>query len=160
MARTNNEVFDRPIKPGMARDLIAMVRDIAQYLTIRECCSVVAVVQNAIERMKQEKADYTAIADDADSCKADYLREIIESVPAADVAPVVHGRWLYKHRHRGGFRTYEGDDEFGEKHSVRVDERYEIDEPYCSECGKWNESVWLNYCPNCGAKMDGGADND
>ena len=40
-----------------------------------------------------EKADYTAIADDADSCKANYLREIIESVPAADVAPVVHGRW-------------------------------------------------------------------
>lgn len=39
-----------------------------------------------------EKADYTAIADDADSCKADYLREIIESVPAADVAPVVHGK--------------------------------------------------------------------
>ena len=36
-----------------------------------------------------EKADYTAIADDADSCKADYLREIIESVPAADVVSVV-----------------------------------------------------------------------
>ena len=36
-----------------------------------------------------EKADYTAIADDADSCKANYLREIIESVPAADVVPVV-----------------------------------------------------------------------
>lgn len=39
-----------------------------------------------------ENADYTAIADDADSCKVDYLREIIESVPAADVVPVVHCR--------------------------------------------------------------------
>lgn len=39
-----------------------------------------------------EKADYTLIANDADSCKADYLREIIESVPAADVVPVV--RWI------------------------------------------------------------------
>lgn len=39
-----------------------------------------------------EKADYTLIADDADSCKADYLREIIESVPAADAVPVV--RWI------------------------------------------------------------------
>lgn len=39
-----------------------------------------------------EKADYTLIADDADSYKSDYLREIIESVPAADVVPVV--RWI------------------------------------------------------------------
>lgn len=57
MARISNEVFDRPIKPRMARDLIAMVRDIAPYLTIGECCSIVAVVQNAIKRMEQEKDD-------------------------------------------------------------------------------------------------------
>lgn len=84
-----------------------------------------------------EKADCTAIADDADSCKADYLREIIESVPAADVVPVVHGWW-------------------------NADEN-------CSVCGenstegldatKWD--YWLpNYCPHCGAKMDGGANDD
>lgn len=36
-----------------------------------------------------EKADYTAVANDADSCNADYLREVIESVPAVDVVPVV-----------------------------------------------------------------------
>lgn len=57
MARISNEVLDRPIKPRMARDLIAMVRDIAPYLTIGECCSIVAVVQNAIKRMEQEKDD-------------------------------------------------------------------------------------------------------
>lgn len=79
----------------------------------------------------------------------------INSIPAADVAPVVHGRWIYKHRHRGGIRIYEGKDEMGETRRISVDERYEIDDPYCSECGKLNESVWLNYCPNCGAKMDG-----
>lgn len=88
------------------------------------------------------------------------IQDFLDNIPTADVAPVKRGRWLYKHRHRGGFRTYEGYDEFGEKHSVRVDERYEIDEPYCSECGKWNESVWLNYCPNCGAKMSGGKKDD
>ena len=54
MDRINNEVFDRPIKPGMARDLIAIVQDIAPYLTIGECYSIVVVVQNAIKRMKQE----------------------------------------------------------------------------------------------------------
>lgn len=53
MAQINNEVFDRPIKPA-ARALIATVRDIAPYLTIGECCSIVAVVQNAIKRMEQE----------------------------------------------------------------------------------------------------------
>lgn len=78
----------------------------------------------------------------------------INSIPAAAVAPVVHGRWIYKHRHRGGIRIYEGKDEMGETRRISVDERYEIDDPYCSECGKLNESVWLNYCPHCGAEMD------
>lgn len=87
-----------------------------------------------------EEADYTLIANDADSCKTDYLREIIESVPAADVVPVAHGWW-------------DGDN--------------------CTACKlpwKWNmvqdADDWgyfdpmPDYCPNCGAKMDGGADND
>ena len=90
-----------------------------------------------------EKADYTLIANDADSCKADYLREIIESVPAADVVPVVHGRW----------------DDFG---------RYTFPSGAsavrCTNCGcaltesEYRLNNW-NYCPVCGAKMDGGADN-
>lgn len=39
-----------------------------------------------------ENADCAVIADYAESCKADYLREIIKSVPAADVVPVVRCR--------------------------------------------------------------------
>ena len=83
-----------------------------------------------------EKADYTLIANDADDCKADYLREIIESVPAADVVPVVNGRW--KQTEAPFMNEYEE----------------------CSVCGY--RTVWgyrFNYCPNCGAKMDGGEDN-
>jgi hypothetical protein len=80
-----------------------------------------------------EKADCAVIADDAESCKTDYLREIIKSVPAADVAPVVHGRWVF-----GG----DG----------------------CVICSKCNEEEsndnHRNFCPNCGAKMDGGADHE
>ena len=86
--------------------------------------------------------------------------EIVAAAPAADVALVVHARWIYKHRHRGGIRIHEGKDEMGETRRISVDERYEIDDPYCSSCGKLNESVWLNYCPNCGAKMDGGDGNE
>ena len=59
----------------------------------------------------------------------------IESAPAADVAPVVHGRWEFA----GG-----DDDEnlYG----------------WCSVCNKhWKEEHIenFNYCPNCGARMDG-----
>lgn len=66
------------------------------------------------------------------------------------------GAWVWKHRHHGGFHRYTGNDEFGNTHTITVDERFECDEPYCPNCGKWNESIFLNYCPNCGAKMKGG----
>lgn len=83
-----------------------------------------------------EKADYTAISSDADDCKADYLREIIESVPAADVAPVVHGRWG-----TGRFDLETGN--------------YE---EQCTRCRNFSKEYGKPYCPNCGAKMDGGVE--
>lgn len=62
----------------------------------------------------------------------------IENFPIADVAPVVHGRWISKNHH-----GYEW---------VFV----------CSNCNyvdgyPFNDRP--NYCPNCGAKMDGGIEN-
>ena len=54
-------------------------------------------------------------------------------LPAADVAPVVHGRWVT--HYRSGTPVAEG---------------------YVSTCcDMWNNHK-RNYCPNCGAKMDGG----
>ena len=50
-----------------------------------------------------------------------------DSVPAADVAPVVHGKWNEK--------------------PFLIGTSY-----YCSECGD-NFGEPYNYCPNCGAKM-------
>ena len=56
-------------------------------------------------------------------------------LPAADVAPVVHGRWIHD-----GCRIEGG-----------------IDWCHCSECGKSdNFCARTNYCPKCGAKMEGG----
>lgn len=56
----------------------------------------------------------------------------INSIPAADVAPVVHGRWV-----------------FGGDGCV-----------ICSECNEEESNDnHRNYCPNCGAKMDGGDSN-
>lgn len=54
----------------------------------------------------------------------------INSIPAADVAPVVHGHKVDD----GGFYAR------------------------CSQCDGVLP-LCANYCPNCGAKMDGGADN-
>ena len=60
---------------------------------------------------------------------AEYLYEL----PTADVAPVVHGRW----------NADETCSLCGEKSTEGLD------------ATKWD--YWLpNYCPNCGAKMDGG----
>lgn len=51
------------------------------------------------------------------------------NIPAADVVPVVHGRWVYP---LGMAWSY-----------------------VCSECGKSIGVIKHNYCPNCGARMDG-----
>ena len=55
--------------------------------------------------------------------------DVIEDAPVADVAPVVHGRWIMH------------DDEFG----------------LTCECSACHIETMGdgNYCPNCGAKMDG-----
>ena len=63
----------------------------------------------------------------------DRAQRAILDAPAADVAPVRHGRWIASH------------DEFCA----------------CSICKYPVYAVWnqTNYCPNCGAKMDGGDGN-
>ena len=64
------------------------------------------------------------------------IRHVIDDAPTVDAVPVVHGRW--------------SDAGFGElpKHA-----------PYgwaCSACGGISFNNEYIYCPNCGAKMDGG----
>lgn len=67
---------------------------------------------------------------------ADGVYVVIAAFPAANVAPVVHGRWVT--HYRSGTTVAEG---------------------YVSTCcDMWNNRK-SNYCPHCGAKMDGG-DND
>ena len=67
----------------------------------------------------------------------------INSIPAADVAPVVHARWIHS--------RYED-----------CSEQFELVK--CSQCNHEAYAMAFyvrggNYCPACGAKMDGGADN-
>lgn len=63
--------------------------------------------------------------------------ECILAEPAADVAPVVHGRWVF------------------ETATANTLSRIK-----CDICGWWTLDPSVDdsykYCPNCGAKMDGG----
>lgn len=98
-------------------------------------------LEDAIREIEQiNPVDYGAMWDYeahhwAGECLRD-CKEAIDSIPAADVAPVVHGRW----GHLGG------------------------DEWCCSACGfvittegSWDKPT-KKYCEDCGAKMDGGAE--
>ena len=58
----------------------------------------------------------------------------IGSIPAADVAPVVHGRWG----------------------TGRVNLETGNYEEQCTRCRNFSKEYGKPYCPNCGAKMDGG----
>lgn len=62
------------------------------------------------------------------------VRTIIAGMPGADVAPVVHSRWL---RDGDFLICLHCEADMNEKNSL----------------GGFNHK---NYCPNCGAKMDGG----
>ena len=67
-----------------------------------------------------------------EECDCEWLWTIL-CVPAADVAPVKHGHWINEN-----FYTH------------------------CSACGKmaiydkYGQEFESDYCPHCGAKMDGG----
>lgn len=72
------------------------------------------------------------------STEWDCIEDMIESIPVVEAEPVKHGRWI----------RMIGDD-------------YE-----CSECkaAVWSRPPYpterYKYCWSCGAKMDGGADNE
>ena len=62
--------------------------------------------------------------------------EIVAATPAADVAPAVHGRWIEKDKYT-----------FGVMYDCSICDNRILDTGH-----SWN------YCPVCGAKMDGGED--
>ena len=79
---------------------------------------------------------------------AKVLREVSDA-PAADVAPVVHSYW-----EEYSCSQYMGTDEVGDP--KWRDGRFYVCHNY--KCRR-KTVIKSNYCPNCGAKMEGGAEN-
>ena len=90
-----------------------------------------------IERKALDKALTAAAAHDKDKNRRTWAKAIcvLHDIPAADVAPVVHGKWIT--HYRSGTIVAEG---------------------YVSTCcDMWNNRK-SDYCPNCGVRMDGDSD--
>ena len=92
--------------------------------------------------MADEYISYEAALADFEACNAENPRWTPQRVktlllrqPAADVAPVVYGKW--------------GDN--GIAGSILVK---------CSVCGFDCGAISFSYCPNCGARMDGGNEGE
>ena len=82
----------------------------------------------AIARLtKLEVTNPTATITDA--------KRVLADMHSADVAPVVHGRWVPFHSKAAG------------------------DIQYCSAC-EIGFDAKMDYCPHCGAKMDGDGNAD
>ena len=96
----------------------------------------------------EREAVLRAVAGQRSPCRSpaqnrmlDCLKAAVIRISAADVAPVVHARWIY------------------------VEETLATSSGWC--CSACRRPRWLSpdvpevfkYCPNCGAKMDGGNEN-
>lgn len=96
-----------------------------------------------VRQISCNMAEYVGAPDDVlkhdEQCN--YAISCVESAPAADVAPVAHGRWI-------------------EQEDQMLDVYYTCsvckEDFYIETTGYTEKDMFLyTYCPNCGAKMDG-----
>ena len=91
------------------------------------------------ERLKQAFRTDTEHLQVFDSSMYEILMIDVDELPAADVAPVRHGRWVAV-----------------PSSDMMTGKAYK-----CSECNKMRYGSFMpNYCQNCGAKMDLEVTND
>lgn len=104
----------------------------AEYIEKHKAVNLLTSLENEFQQFKPFKGFENAMY--RKLCETEIA---IGKLPAADVVPVVHGWW----------NATETCSLCGEKSTEGLD------------ATTWN--YWLpNYCPHCGARMDGGADND
>ena len=74
--------------------------------------------------------------DYSDTYDKAYIIGVLEEVPSVDVPDRKVGKWI----------------------AYGLEDGFAIERYSCSECDYDIGVITTNYCPNCGARMDGGAD--
>lgn len=135
--KVSQEIIDRL---GALEDILENSHELSGLIEMFQNGSKVTEIKDCIERevvlkyLKSRKAHFVDDIGKGWGAGIDAAIEGIENLPAADVASVRHGRWIYK-------RTW-----------------YEADECNCSLCGQLmttGKGKRMRWCPNCGALMDG-----
>ena len=95
------------------------------------------IVMDKFEKLKEQAETLK------DKIYLDGVLAVIENIPTADVEEVKHGEW--KKPQFSGRRGF-----------------YSVKDFVCNKCGGAfgieQGNLLMNYCPNCGAKMDGRSD--
>lgn len=99
--------------------------------------------ETAVKYIKSEQCGTCSDIGLCGNCAVLVAVKLLEKVPAADVAEVVHGRW---EKEPSSYWRWTSS---GAVAVTRTTYR-------CGLCGR-GTAVKSNYCPNCGAKMDGAA---
>lgn len=85
----------------------------------------------------------------------DHLTQLIEIFPTEDFAPVKHGHWIYQSSRK--YINTDINEEKLQKEILGYGGRVILN-LQCSVCRKVTmvcNSISYEYCPHCGAKMDG-----
>lgn len=110
----------------------------AEYIKLEAAIAIIEEKQKELCPVGRYGRGYV-YGSDRDKYDAwDEIIDALENVPAADVAVVAHGQWS-----TGRFNLETGN--------------YE---EQCTRCRNFSKEYGKPYCPNCGAKMDGGADHE
>ena len=110
----------------------------AEYIKLEDATAIIEEKQKELCSVGRYGRGYVYGSDREKYDAWDEIIDALENVPDADVVPVVHGRWG-----TGRFNLETGN--------------YE---EQCTRCRNFSKEYDKPYCPNCGAKMDGGADHD
>ena len=92
------------------------------------------------EYIKRESAIEAIMSDPPDAHYPSWYIDRIKTLSAADVAPVRHGRWE------------KSEDNY---YSLNLVKCSVCHEEWCFEIDDDVKDLNYNYCPNCGARMDG-----